>query len=703
MLPLNFYTIVCLFIGFVFGIYYWRLFFQVHCPRDVNEHFEKMKFSFYEHFPYRTRSTCFDYQSKLVLTIGILSSFERLTIYLPSIIETWASRGTHDIEIVLFLEEKSLFEQDFLDKYFSELNQNQYLQFCFYVVQLKSVENTYPPQKKSFYALKYLSIFYSNRSHWFLRLDDNAYVDLDKLLPWLTSLDSRQLLYIGQGGTGRRNATPIHFPPGELFCMGGSGVILSQPALTRVAPWLDQCLKSEILTQHEDVELGRCILTHVRISCTKAYDSKNFFYHHYGPGYEFGRDLTSMMVSQAMIIHPIKKPSVFKQIFLFYLRKRLIRRDRSFQSKVKSRRNYVTFLTRIEFNVDRDIQYQSIDARWKSFLHENIHFYSEHIRKSWSKVPTNWSLTHSNLFFGYHRMIPTYALESIVDVQLHAHSTVHHSPLRFAFIQKRLHIRQRFSPIRSFDYREIEISNDSSRLNLIAVAYNKDQALQRFVNNFQTEINSNDQLFSLTILYFLSNNQTNHTEFANQHSNIHFLFENQTFNRGLARQLASKYFTQDQLLFFVDVDLSFTRQALERTRRLLIHQLPVQICFVYFPIVYSDYSTQLNSSAGEQGLFSIYGFGNVAMKKQDLDRIGGWEINNFEWGHEDVNLFRRFHQYSNECSIFRTVEPDLKHIYHRKMCTGIVDQQRKQMCIDADRSLLASQRTMSHFLLNSSF
>ena len=344
-----------------------------------------------------------------------------------------------------------------------------------------------------------------------------------------------------------------------------------------------------------------------------------------------------MMVSQAMIIHPIKKPSVFKQIFLFYLRKRLIRRDRSFQSKVKSRRNYVTFLTRIEFNVDRDIQYQSIDARWKSFLHENIHFYSEHIRKSWSKVPTNWSLTHSNLFFGYHRMIPTYALESIVDVQLHAHSTVHHSPLRFAFIQKRFHIRQRFSPIRSFDYREIEISNDSSRLNLIAVAYNKDQALQRFVNNFQTEINSNDQLFSLTILYFLSNNQTNHTEFANQHSNIHFLFENQTFNRGLARQLASKYFTQDQLLFFVDVDLSFTRQALERTRRLLIHQLPVQICFVYFPIVYSDYSTQLNSSAGEQGLFSIYGFGNVAMKKQDLDRIGGWEINNFEWGHEDVN------------------------------------------------------------------
>jgi chondroitin sulfate synthase len=100
------------------------------------------------------------------------------------------------------------------------------------------------------------------------------------------------------------------------------------------------------------------------------------------------------------------------------------------------------------------------------------------------------------------------------------------------------------------------------------------------------------------------------------------------------------------------------------------------------------------------GLFSIYGFGNVAVRKDDLERIGGWEINNHDWGYEDVNLFSKFVNYSSECSIFRAVEPGLKHYYHKKMCYGIENKTRQKMCYDAEANLLASQIDMINYIFD---
>jgi hypothetical protein len=88
----------------------------------------------------------------------------------------------------------------------------------------------------------------------------------------------------------------------------------------------------------------------------------------------------------------------------------------------------------------------------------------------------------------------------------------------------------------------------------------------------------------------------------------------------------------------------------------------------------------------KNGLFSIYGFGNVAVRKQDLDQIGGWETNNYDWGNEDVDLVQRFTNPASDCYIFRTVEPGLRHHYHQKMCHN------------ADINLLGSQADMVNYL-----
>jgi chondroitin sulfate synthase len=709
------FLICFFFLGFFLGLHYWELVIPNHCLSTISSSPEKsiiIKSNlFYNHFQYRTIETCQNETSNIFLTIIVLSSYERLVVYLPAILETWVLTATNEIEIIIFLEEKSFGTEEYIEKIFFNLNKN--IKSCLFIVKLKHVENEYPPQKKSFYAMKFLYTYYQYRTSWLLRLDDNAYVNIPELIKWLKSIDHNQPLYIGQGGTGRHNGPAIYFPPGKYFCMGGSGVILSQQTLSQLGPRLDQCFQFELRTNHEDVELGRCILTHVQIGCTTAYNSKVLFYHHYGPHYSFGYDFTPKIISQAFIIHPINNRTTFQQIFHFYHRKQQQKKLHLSNWKLKNQINYVTFLSSMEFDLVRDIHYQLIDARWKLYIETTVQSYIEHLQKLWHQHSSNWTIINGKLLLGYHRVIPRYGLELIIEILLNVRSSSI-SPSQSIIVRKRFHIRQPFVEKKHFDYREI--INLDIQLNLIVISSNKNQALRRFIKNFQYEIiNYPDRknYFTLTILYFFEKNSI--INYIHQLSVrypliIRLLIINETehkYNRGLGRQLALKYFTNNQLLFFIDVDLTFTGQSLINTRHLLIHQLSISSCAVYFPIIYSSFSNIFRSNNHSMidiktnfGLFSIYGFGNVAVRKDDLERIGGWEINNHDWGYEDVNLFSKFVNYSSECSIFRAVEPGLKHYYHKKMCYGIENKTRQKMCYDAEANLLASQIDMINYIFD---
>ena len=698
----NFSLICCFFLTFFLGLNFWQFLLPNSCPSSLPIAIDYR--SFYEHFYYRTLTGCTNERTKIFLTIAVLSSYERLFQYLPAMFETWVLTTTIEIEIILFIEENSFDREEFFDRLFANLNQ-RHLPSCLFMVKLKHVQNEYPPQRKSFYAMKFLHMFYRDRTAWILRLDDNAYVNIPQLIPWLKSIDHRQALYIGQGGTGRPSGPAIHFPPGKYFCMGGSGVILSSETLNQLGPWLDQCYQSETLTIHEDVELGRCILTHLNLSCTNAYDSKLFFYHHYGPRYLFGYDFTPSILSRALILHPIGHQNTFEQIFHFYQRSRH-HHHRASRWTIIDPINYVTFINGMEFDLVRDIHYQFIDVRWKAYIDSIVQSYLEHLQKVWYQRSSNWTNINRKYLFGYHRLIPKYGLELFVEILFNVRSSSIAST-RSTIIRKRIHLRQQFRVEPQFDYREIDLLEEKSPLNLIVVSSNRDQALERLLENFHREILAYPERqpqFTLTILYFLHSNNA-WIDHLNQFivrypSNIRVMMNNQTtseYNRGLGRQLALKYFTEDQLLFFLDVDVQFTGQSLINTRRLILHQLSSSSCAVYFPIVYSIFSN-LFTRKNHAGLFSIYGFGNVVVRKRDLERVGGWEVNNHEWGNEDGDLFARFVNISTECTIFRVVEPGFRHSYHRKMCDEIVNPIRQKMCFDAEANLLGSPVDMIQYL-----
>ncbi|KAF7239506.1 Chondroitin sulfate synthase 1 [Varanus komodoensis] len=140
------------------------------------------------------------------------------------------------------------------------------------VVALPGVDDSYPPQKKSFMMLKYMHDHYLDKYEWFMRADDDVYVKGDKLENFLRSLNSSEPLFLGQTGLGTTEEMgKLALEPGENFCMGGPGVIMSREVLRRMVPHIGECLR-EMYTTHEDVEIGRCVRRFAGVQCVWSYE-----------------------------------------------------------------------------------------------------------------------------------------------------------------------------------------------------------------------------------------------------------------------------------------------------------------------------------------------------------------------------------------------------------------------------------------------
>lgn len=89
------------------------------------------------------------------------------------------------------------------------------------LVRLSNVDDSYPPQKKSFSMLKYFYDHLLNEYEWFMRADDDVYLRMDKLEVVLRSLNSSQPLFVGQAGLGTpEEYGQLSLGDDENYCMG---------------------------------------------------------------------------------------------------------------------------------------------------------------------------------------------------------------------------------------------------------------------------------------------------------------------------------------------------------------------------------------------------------------------------------------------------------------------------------------------------
>lgn len=210
------------------------------------------------------------------------------------------------------------------------------------LVPLRNVDDSYPPQKKSFLMLLHMYEKYGEKFEWFMRADDDVYVRGDKLEEFLRSVDSRKPQFIGQAGRGTNDEKDVlALDYNENFCMGGPGVLISRETLRRVAPHVKYCLK-HLYSTHEDVELGRCVAKFAGVSCTWSYDMQTILHHNGSGEAAYTGRLKAREVHRAITLHPVKDHrqmyrihSYFKNFRIQELRERSLDLHRDISSALR--------------------------------------------------------------------------------------------------------------------------------------------------------------------------------------------------------------------------------------------------------------------------------------------------------------------------------------------------------------------------------
>lgn len=123
-------------------------------------------------------------------------------------------------------------------------------------------EHTVP---NMFQAVQYLLDHYVAEYDWFYILQDDAYIQPDRLKTLVGHLSMDLQLYMGHPG---------EFIGGEAqgrYCRGGSGFLLSRALLLKLKVFLERC-RTDIVSVRPDEWLGRCIIDYAGVSCVKEHE-----------------------------------------------------------------------------------------------------------------------------------------------------------------------------------------------------------------------------------------------------------------------------------------------------------------------------------------------------------------------------------------------------------------------------------------------
>lgn len=188
---------------------------------------------------------------------------------------------------------------------------------------------------------------------------------------------------------------------------------------------------------------------------------------------------------------------------------------------------------------------------------------------------------------------------------------------------------------------------------------------------------------------------------THQAARIHLIeVTNGNFTRGYARSYGASRFNDTDLLFFIDLDMVFTRDLFPRIRHQTIFNKQV-----YFPIIFSQYDPKYWRKAQNETNFSSfhlqddigywrqYGFGMLGIYKADLGQIGNWNVEISGWGKEDVEIYDKLVQ-SPDLNVFRTIDNSLMHVFHTKDCSPTLQEDQMNMCKGTKSITLGSQKVL---------
>ena len=238
------------------------------------------------------------------------------------------------------------------------------------------------------------------------------------------------------------------------------------------------------------------------------------------------------------------------------------------------------------------------------------------------------------------------------------------------------------------------------RVNLILPLAGRYKTFLRFMDNFEELSSHEGKLIALVVVLFHEAGEADDiaariavTRLRFPDSEVRLEKIAGTFSRGLALQHGAGLFAVEDLMVFIDVDISIGVDVIERIRlnTVLGHR-------VYYPIVFNQYyslmtgvSSSKASLDNDIGYWRLYGSGILSAYNSDFQLAGGFNLNSRGWAR-DVDLVNRFvtHKISN----FRVVDVGLVHVYHNISCDPSLD--RSQCLIIRSRSLASLDKLVAY-------
>jgi hypothetical protein len=137
------------------------------------------------------------------------------------------------------------------------------------------------------------------------------------------------------------------------------------------------------------------------------------------------------------------------------------------------------------------------------------------------------------------------------------------------------------------------------------------------------------------------------------------------FSRAVAIRHGAGYVPADDLMFVADIDMEIMPAFLTACRANAI-----QHSQVFFPVFYNLYPGERRIGANA-GYWRTTSYGMSCMYRSDFDSVSAYsdaETRYAGWGREDLDLMVQFLRRPWQFSVFRAVEPGLRHRWHVKRC-----------------------------------
>ena len=314
-------------------------------------------------------------------------------------------------------------------------------------------------------------------------------------------------------------------------------------------------------------------------------------------------------------------------------------------------------------------------------------------------LPSKEKLVFDKLENGYRRVDPMRGSEYVLD---------------FVFrksIDKSKRVKKRISLLRPFHEAIVPIDAPQSMptINFIITLSGLSERLEQFLKTYEKNILLTKEKASLTITLYDSPDVGKVRQIISGYSSLYpqavfnIVDVEGTFARGVGLHRGTEQFQDNELMFFVDIDLEIGPEFLRRARLNAIKGKQV-----YFPIFFKLYNMEFvkkhykgNSTqtlSKHQGHWAHYSFGMVVVYAGDYRKVGGFDISMKGWGEEDIDFFRKV--LTHDIEVFRAPDPGLIHLWHPKICNKdtVVTQEAYFHCLQSKAENLADRVELAHFV-----